>query len=206
MSSDIRSTWITPFEGCECNLFLYMVGIICPMPQTQNEQPCWPCSNSFSEKSLKACPAWMALPMKVNAHHNEQTSSVNPSTLQDFSSRDGRQTPTVSYSCTWLALYVGWQWMDHMVPCRGVATFYGLAVNGKHDTMSKCCNILWAGSERTAWYHVECCNILWAGSERTAWYHVEVLQHFMGWQWTDSTIPCRRPDFKPDVATALNCV
>jgi len=153
MSSDIRSTWITPFEGCECNLFLYMVGIICPMPQTQNGQPCWPCSNTFSEKSLKACPAWMALPMKVNAHHNEQTSSVNPSTLQDFSSRDGKQTPTVSYSCTWLAMYVGWQWMDHMVPCRGLqhftgwqwtdstipcrsaAIFYGLAVNGQHNTM-----------------------------------------------------------------------
>jgi len=57
-------------------------------------------SLSFSEKFLKACPAWMALPMKVNPHHNEQTSSVNPSTLQDISSRDGRQTPTVSYSCT----------------------------------------------------------------------------------------------------------
>jgi hypothetical protein len=57
-------------------------------------------SLSFSEKSLKACPAWMALPVKVNPHHNEQMSSVNPSILQDIRSRDGRQTATVSYSCT----------------------------------------------------------------------------------------------------------
>jgi hypothetical protein len=75
-------TW---FEGCECNVFLYMDGVICPIPQTQNGEPCF----LFSEKSLKACPAWMALPMKVNPHHNEQTSS-NASTLEDISSRDGR--------------------------------------------------------------------------------------------------------------------
>jgi hypothetical protein len=116
---------------------------------------------------------------------------------------------------------VGWQWTDGTVPCRRAATFHGLAVNGRHGTMSTCCN-----------------NSL-AGSERMAWYHVDVLQHFMGWQWTDGTVPCRRavtfhsqflcykkcpkghltsralhlisrslagPTSKPDVATALNCV
>ena len=154
-SSDIRSTWITWFEGCQCNLFLYMDGVVCPMPQTQNGQPCWPCSLPFAEKSLKTCPAWMALPMKANPHHNEQTTSVNSSTSQDISSGDGRQTPTVSYSCTWLALYVSWQWVDDMVPCQSAAPFHGLAVKGRHITMSKCCNISWAGSERTTQYHVK---------------------------------------------------
>jgi len=96
----------------------------CLIPQTQNGQPCWLCALFFSEQSLKACPAWMALPMKANPHHNEQTSSVNPSTLQDVSSSDGRQTPTVSYSCTGLALYVGWQWMYSTVPCPSAATFH----------------------------------------------------------------------------------
>jgi len=42
-----------------------------------------------------------------------------------------------------------------MMPCRSAATFYGLAVNGWHGTMSKCRNIVWAGSERTTRYHVD---------------------------------------------------
>jgi len=244
MSSDIHSTWITWFEGCECNLFLHMDGVICPMLHVPNPKG----STMLTTLSLffwEACPAWMDLPMKVNPHHNEQAISVNPSTLQDISSRDGRQTPTVSYSCTWLALYVGWQWTDNMVPRRNAATFHALAVNRRHGTMSKCCNISWAGSERTTWYHVEAlqhfmrwlwtdnmvpcrsvqhfmrwqwtdmvprrsaatfhalavngqhgttskrCNISCAGSEQKTWYHVEVLQHFMGWQWTDNMVPRR---------------
>jgi len=172
VSSDIHSTWITWFEGCECNLFIHTDGVICPTLHAPN--PKWTIMlTMLSLFFWEAYPAWMALPMKVNPHHNEQTSSVNPSTLQDISSRDGRQTPTVSYGCTWLALYVGWQWTDKTVPCRSAATFHGLAVNRRHGTMLKCCNISWAGSE-------------W-----TTQYHVKVLQHFTGWQWTDNTVPCR---------------
>jgi len=183
---------------------------------------------------------------------------------------------TARYHVEVLQRFMGCQWTDSTIPCRSAATFYELAVNGWHGTMSTCCNVLWAGSELMARYHVEvlqhfmgwqwmdstipcrsaatfyglavngqydtmskCCNILWAGSERMAQYHVEVLQHFIGWQWTDNTVPCWHvatfhsqflcytkcpkghvtstalhliarslagPDFKPAVATALNCV
>lgn len=138
--------------------FLTWMGSSAPwtMPQNQNGQPC---SLSFSDKSFKACPAWMAPPMKVNPHHNEQTVLLIPqhyriSVVEMEDKHQQYLTAAFDLHCMWagserttryhvevLQHFMGWQWMDDMVPRQNVETFHGLAVNRRHDTMLKCCNI-----------------------------------------------------------------